>query len=81
LKELLPPHAKPKFTQETNDLIREILVEEPNNVEALFFKGLKAYNDGEDSTAKLYWKKLISILPKNSQMSLELLKKIKKLEK
>ena len=80
LKELLPPQTKPKFTQETNDLISEILVEEPNNVEALFFKGLKAYNDGEGNTAKLYWKKLISILPLNSQMSLELLKKIKKLE-
>jgi len=80
LKELLPPQAKPKFTQETNDLISEILVEEPNNVEALFFKGLKAYNDGEDSTAKLYWQKLISILPTNSQISSELYKKIEKLE-
>jgi cytochrome c-type biogenesis protein CcmH/NrfG len=56
------------------------LVEEPNNVEALFFKGLKAYNDGEDSTAKLYWQKLISILPTNSQISSELYKKIEKLE-
>ena len=80
LKELLPPQTKPKFTQETNDLISEILVEEPNNVEALFFKGLKAYNDGEDSTAKLYWQKLISILPTNSQISSELYKKIEKLE-
>ena len=58
----------------------EILVEDPNNVEALFFKGLKAYNDGEDSTAKLYWQKLISILPTNSQISSELYKKIEKLE-
>jgi cytochrome c-type biogenesis protein CcmH/NrfG len=49
-------------------------------VEALFFKGLKAYNDGEDSTAKLYWQKLISILPTNSQISSELYKKIEKLE-
>ena len=43
LKELLPPQDKPKFTLETDKLIDEILIKEPNNVDALFFKGLKAF--------------------------------------
>jgi len=81
LKELLPPQDKPKFTLETDKLIDDILIKEPNNVDALFFKGLKAFNNGENNTAKLYWNKLIATLPPNSKISLELIKKLETLEK
>lgn len=81
LKELLPPQDKPKFTLETDKLIDEILIKEPNNVDALFFKGLKAFNNGKNNTAKLYWNKLIATLPPNSKISLELIKKLETLEK
>ena len=81
LKELLPPQDKPKFTLETEKLIDDILIKEPNNVDALFFKGLKAFNNGENNTAKLYWNKLIATLPPNSKISLELINKLKTLEK
>ena len=81
LKELLPPQDKPKFTIETDKLIDDILIKEPNNVDALFFKGLKAFNNGEIKTAKLYWNKLIATLPPNSKISLELIKKLETLEK
>ena len=81
LKELLPPQDKPKFTLETDKLIDDILIKEPNNVDALFFKGLKAFNNGENNTAKLYWNKLIATLPPNSKISLELINKLKTLEK
>lgn len=81
LKELLPPQDKPKFTLETEKLIDDILIKEPNNVDALFFKGLKAFNNGENNTAKLYWNKLIATLPPNSKISLELIKKLETLEK
>ena len=81
LKELLPPQDKPKFTLETDKLIDDILIKEPNNVDALFFKGLKAFNNGENKTAKLYWNKLIATLPPNSKISLELINKLKTLEK
>lgn len=81
LKELLPPQDKPKFTLETDKLIDDILIKEPNNVDALFFKGLKAFNNGKNNTAKLYWNKLIATLPPNSKISLELIKKLETLEK
>ena len=81
LKELLPPQDKPKFTLETDKLIDDILIKEPNNVDALFFKGLKAFNNGENNTAKLYWNKIIATLPPNSKISLELIKKLETLEK
>ena len=81
LKELLPPQDKPKFTLETDKLIDDILIKEPNNVDALFFKGLKAFNNGENNTVKLYWNKLITTLPPNSKISLELIKKLETLEK
>ena len=81
LKELLPAQDKPKFTLETDKLIDDILIKEPNNVDALFFKGLKAFNNGENNTAKLYWNKLIATLPPNSKISLELINKLKTLEK
>lgn len=81
LKELLPPQDKPKFTLETDKLIDDILIKEPNNVDALFFKGLKAFNNGENNTAKLYWDKLIVTLPPNSKISLELINKLETLEK
>ena len=81
LKELLPPQDKPKFTLETDKLIDEILIKEPNNVDALFFKGLKAFNNGKNNTAKLYWNKLIATLPPNSKISLELINKLKTIEK
>ena len=81
LKELLPPQDKPKFTLETDKLIDDILIKEPNNIDALFFKGLKAFNKGENNTAKLYWDKLIATLPPNSKISLELINKLKTLEK
>ena len=81
LKELLPPQDKPKFTLETDKLIDDILIKEPNNVDALFFKGLKAFNNGKNNTAKLYWNKLIATLPPNSKISLELINKLKTLEK
>ena len=81
LKELLPPQDKPKFTLETDKLIDDILIKEPNNVDALFFKGLKAFNNGEHNTVKLYWNKLIATLPPNSKISLELIKKLETLEK
>ena len=78
LKELLPPNKKPNFTSETVNLIDQILLEDQNNVDALFFKGLKAFNEGDKKIATIYWKKLISILPSNSQMSIELSKKLEK---
>ena len=81
LKELLPPQGKPKFTLETDKLIDDILIKEPNNIDALFFKGLKAFNKRENNTAKLYWDKLIATLPPNSKISLELINKLKTLEK
>ena len=81
LKELLPPQDKPKFTLETDKLIDDILIKEPNNADALFFKGLKAFNNGENNTAKLYWNKLIATLPPNSKISLELINKLETLEK
>ena len=81
LKELLPPQDKPKFTLETDKLIDDILIKEPNNVDALFFKGLKAFNNGKNNTAKLYWNKLIATLPPNSKISLELINKLETLEK
>lgn len=81
LKELLPPQDKPKFTLETDKLIDDILIKEPNNVDALFFKGLKAFNNGENNTVKLYWNKLIATLPPNSKISLELINKLETLEK
>ena len=81
LKELLPPQDKPKFTLETDKLIDDILIKEPNNVDALFYKGLKALNNGENNTVKLYWNKLIATLPPNSKISLELIKKLETLEK
>ena len=47
LKELLPPQDKPKFTLETDKLIDDILIKEPNNVDALFLRVLKLLIMGE----------------------------------
>ena len=44
LRELLPTNKKPVFSKETNKLVNDILVLEPNNVDGLFFSGFAAYN-------------------------------------
>ncbi len=81
LKELLPPQKDPSFTPEINKLVDEILDSEPNNINALFFKGLKAFKTGEDKIAIDNWTILLSQLPQKSQMALELSKKLESIKK
>ena len=77
LKELLPPSVKPNFTSEVKDLIDKILILDSNNIDALFFQGLNAFNEGNKKLTTQSWKKLLSKLPKDSPMKLELSKKLK----
>ena len=77
LKELLPPSVKPNFTSEVKNLINEILIYDSNNIDALFFQGLNAFNEGNKKLTTQSWKKLLSKLPEDSPMKLELLKKLK----
>jgi cytochrome c-type biogenesis protein CcmH len=81
LKELLPPSIKPNFTLETKNLIIDILSLNPNNIEALFFKGLLALKKGENNDAINTWKLLLKKLPKDSSMAKEISQKINDIKK
>jgi cytochrome c-type biogenesis protein CcmH/NrfG len=81
LKELLPPQKDPNFTPEIDRLVNEILDSEPNNINALFFRGLKAFKTGDNKIAIDNWTILLSQLPPKSQMALELSKKLKSIKK
>ena len=81
LKELLPPQKDPNFTPEIDRLVNEILESEPSNINALFFRGLKAFKSGEDKMAIDNWTILLSQLPPKSQMALELSKKLESIKK
>ena len=80
LRELLPTNKKPVFSNETNKLVDDILVLDPNNVDGLFFSGFAAYNKGEKKKAITYWDLLLKQLPKDSLMSKEINKRIKLLQ-
>ena len=80
LRELLPTNKKPFFSKETNKLVNDILVLEPNNIDGLFFSGFAAYNKGEKKKAIIYWDSLLKQLPKDSLMSKEINKRIKLLQ-
>ena len=80
LKELLPPSVKPNFTSEVKNLINEILIYDSNNIDALFFQGLNAFTEGNKKIASESWGKILSQLPKDSPMKLELLKKLKSIK-
>ena len=80
LKELLPPEKEPIFSAEIEQLVNEILTNEPKNINALFFKGLRALKEGENEIAIENWTLLLDQIPPGSQMALELLKKINNLK-
>ena len=80
LRELLPTNEKPVFSKETNKLVDDILVLDPNNVDGLFFSGFAAYNKGEKKKAISYWDLLLKQLPKDSLMSKEINKRIRLLQ-
>ena len=80
LRELLPTNKKPVFSKETNKLVDDILVLDPNNVDGLFFSGFAAYNKGEKKKAITYWDLLLKQLPKDSLMSKEINKRIRLLQ-
>ena len=80
LKELLPPEKEPIFSAEIEQLVNEILANEPQNINALFFKGLRAFKEGENKIAIENWTLLLDQIPPGSQMALELLKKINNLK-
>ena len=80
LRELLPTNKKPVFSNETNKLVDDILVLDPNNVDGLFFSGFAAYNKGEKKKAITYWDLLLKQLPKDSLMSKEINKRIRLLQ-
>ena len=80
LRELLPTNKKPVFSNETNKLVDDILVLDPNNVDGLFFSGFAAYNKGEKKKAITYWDLLLKQLPKDSLMSKEINKRVKLLQ-
>ena len=80
LKELLPPSVKPNFTSEIKNLIAEILILDSSNIDALFFQGLDAFTEGNNKQATESWKKLLSRLPINSPMKLELSKKLQSIK-
>ena len=67
-------------SKETNKLVNDILVLEPDNVDGLFFSGFAAYNKGEKKKAITYWNLLLKQLPKDSLMSKEINKRIKLLQ-
>ena len=58
-----------------------ILANEPKNINALFFRGLRALKEGENEIAIENWTLLLDQIPPGSQMALELLKKINNLKK
>ena len=80
LKELLPPEKEPIFSAEIEQLVNEILANEPKNINALFFRGLRALKEGENKIAIENWTLLLDQIPPGSQMALELLKKINNLK-
>ena len=80
LKELLPPEKEPIFSAEIEQLVNEILANEPKNINALFFRGLRAFKQGENKIAIENWTLLLDQIPPGSQMALELLKKINNLK-
>ena len=80
LKELLPPEKEPIFSAEIEQLVNEILANEPKNINALFFRGLRAIKEGENKIAIENWTLLLDQIPPGSQMALELLKKINNLK-
>ena len=80
LRELLPTNKKPVFSSETNKLVDDILVLDPNNVDGLFFSGFAAYNKGKKKKAITYWDLLLKQLPKDSLMSKEINKRIRLLQ-
>ena len=80
LKELLPPTVKPNFTSEVKNIIAEILILDSTNIDALFFQGLNAFTEGDNKLATRSWNKILSKLPKNSPMRLELSKKLQSME-
>ena len=80
LKELLPPEKEPIFSAEIEQLVNEILANEPKNINALFFRGLRAFKKGENKIAIENWTLLLDQIPPGSQMALELLKKINNLK-
>ena len=80
LKELLPPEKEPIFSAEIEQLVNEILANEPKNINALFFRGLRALKEGENEIAIENWTLLLDQIPPGSQMALELLKKINNLK-
>ena len=80
LKELLPPEKEPIFSAEIEQIVNEILANEPKNINALFFKGLRALKEGENEIAIENWTLLLDQIPPGSQMALELLKKINNLK-
>lgn len=80
LKELLPPTVKPNFTSEVKNIIAEILILDSTNIDALFFQGLNAFTEGNNKLATRSWNKILSKLPKNSPMRLELSKKLQSME-
>ena len=80
LKELLPPSVKPNFTSEVKNIIAEILILDSTNIDALFFQGLNAFTEGNNKLATRSWNKLLSNLPKNSPMRLELSKKLQSID-
>ena len=80
LKELLPPSVKPNFTSEVKNIIAEILILDSTNIDALFFKGLNAFTEGDNKLATRSWNKILSKLPKDSPMRLELSKKLQSME-
>ena len=80
LRELLPTNKKSVFSNETNKLVDDILILDPNNVDGLFFSGFAAYNKGEKKKAITYWDLLLKQLPKDSLMSKEINKRIKLLQ-
>lgn len=80
LKELLPPSVKPNFTSEVKNIIAEILILDSTNIDALFFQGLNAFTEGNNKLATRSWNKILSKLPKNSPMRLELSKKLQSIE-
>ena len=80
LKELLPPEKEPIFSAEIEQLVDEILASKPKNINALFFRGLRAFKEGENKIAIENWTLLLDQIPPGSQMALELLKKINNLK-
>ena len=81
LKELLPPAIKPNFTLETENLIIDILSLNPNNIEALFFRGLLALKKGENNDAVNTWELLVKNLNKDSPMAKEIIQKLNDIKK